>query len=107
MVCRHGRGQRPNTRRYERIVARWNSRLKKERCARSHFVMVCEHIGPPGIVLIHARTALRMLQGHPIPVKVEPVVIGSSSGPWFMVFPRNWRRAGDAAFVGVHPSGEP
>ncbi len=62
-------------------------RLEEVRAGGAHLVVVGDHVGPPPLVPRDAGLGLGVHQGEPVPVEVEPVVVGPAAGPHLVVLP--------------------
>ncbi len=84
MVTAYLRGNSLVVRRYHRVIARLHAGLKEERGVGSHLVMVSVDVGHPAVESFHAPHALGVLEHQVVTIQVKPVVVGTSSGPYFI-----------------------
>ena len=84
----------------------WNTWLEEKSSIRAHLMMIGQHIRHPFVIGLYPYPAFRQLGGKPIPVEIEPIVIGTPSWPDFMVFPVVIIRIEIHAPVGIRPVGK-
>src|SRR5690606_14119450 len=72
-------------RRYPRVFALWNTRLKEVGVVGTHLVIIEDHVGQPTVIPLHTRLAFRLRKRQPIAIKIEPIVVGPAAGKGFLM----------------------
>lgn len=86
VVLRDPSGQLPGLFGDERVAAQGFPRVEIEGAFRTHFVEIGGHHGLPAVPLGQPGLALGLGLQQPLPVEIEPVVIGPRRGPQIVLF---------------------
>src|SRR6056297_975543 len=90
--------------RCQRIGSGWYSRLEKIGGVGAHFMLIGNNIWAPFMKFSYSAAAFGMLNRHPVAVEIEPVVVGSSAGPYLIKFARIGVGYRGGAFMDIYPS---
>ena len=106
VVLRERRRQFEGPLRRVRVVAARDAGLEEIGRVAAHFVDVGQHLGAPVVEERHPALRFGVLRHEPVPVQIEPVVVGPPAWPRFHVLPVLAVPRGDRAPVGVDPVDE-
>ena len=81
--------------------------LKKESRIGSHFMMIRQHIWFPSVELFDPSFTGWMYCKEPVPVQVEPIMVGSCTWPYLIEFPVTYIGVSHIVFVRINPTAEP